>query len=84
MAAALSGFANRWNHPDPNTYAGQVLKRCRWGNRARYCDAGFLSLSFWNQSYVMAQPRLFLLGVLEFSDTSIAPIRLIEETGEGE
>ena len=84
MAAVLSGFARRWNQPDTNTYAGQVLRRCRWGNRARYCDAGFLSLAFWNESYLAALPRLFLLGVLEFSDASIAPIRLVEGGEEGQ
>lgn len=83
MAAALSGFARQWNDPDLTSYAGQILRRCRSGNRARYCDAGFLSLAFWNRRYLAAAPRLFLLGVLEFSDTNIAPIRLIEDSDRG-
>lgn len=82
MPAALSGFAKQWNNPDLRTFAGQVLKRCRQGNRARYCDAGFLSLAFWNRRFLAAHPRLFLLGVLEFAHTCIAPIRLMDEAEE--
>ena len=47
-AAALSGYAELWQSPDLDSYEGQILDRCRRGDRARYCDAAFLSLCFWN------------------------------------
>lgn len=76
VAKALSGFRQAWLHPDLATYEGQILNRCRYGEAARCCDAAFLSIAYWNRSFLTSGPRLFSLGLFEFRSVFIAPVRL--------
>lgn len=76
VARALSGFRQAWLQPDLATYEGQILNRCRHGETARYCDAAFLSIAYWNRSFLTSEPRLFSLGFFEFRSVFIAPVRL--------